>query len=636
LETSLHEPFKTGADVVAETALYRAEPVACGCEYEVLRVGAKGDSKRVVIKSANGPLEILLHRFALVGSGDRIRVRQSLQQRVSVVSSDPDGREVPVSPPFEHESRVAFAGEETVVRVVEPTTRADHISHRELEAFHYRGLDLSEAGRGKKKGTGGRRAVLLLQLRLDGRWETAGYIELQMPLLMAKPRHVAFNRPFRHPSGVNWDGWRKGGQENVNRLVRIARTVVHPEFRGAKLSAVLVRAAMSFARERWHIGGHRPLFLEISAEMLRHIDFVAGCGFHFLGETEGNRGRVAKDLDSIRRGAKGESGIMSVQRKYFAAFEQYRMGTDETFESLQARIAELLSLPDPFGAMTKEEWLALRPVIRSPIPYYVIGLDAVADDYVRAAAVSRGEGTAPPKPVRLEGVQLHSVELWSNYEIPQTSANRLVMEGFGISAQRVVQRLIGPVGFSAPAGTVTFVAGASGCGKSLFLANLDPRWSSPTVDARGTTKPLEYRAGWLRPFPPGSTLFEHLADRHGAARAFGALARVGLSEALLFLKPFEMLSRGQRYRAMLADLLLRDDDVWLVDEFCSDLDPLSARIVASRLRETVREEGRTAFVAAANHNHFIHALRPSQVLLLRTGRDAVVGSWKDYVDGVLQ
>jgi ABC-type ATPase with predicted acetyltransferase domain len=140
----------------------------------------------------------------------------------------------------------------------------------------------------------------------------------------------------------------------------------------------------------------------------------------------------------------------------------------------------------------------------------------------------------------------------------------------------------------------------------------------------------------LRPFPPGSTLFEHLADRHGAARAFGALARVGLSEALLFLKPFEMLSRGQRYRAMLADLLLRDDDVWLVDEFCSDLDPLSARIVASRLRETVREEGRTAFVAAANHNHFIHALRPTQVLLLRTGRDAAVGSWKDYVDGVLQ
>jgi len=624
------------ANVATDLVPLKVDPGAVGFEYEVLRVRPKGDSKQVVIRGADGPLELSLHRFALVGAGDRIRVRQGLQQRVTVISTDEGGHEMPVSPSFEQELRISFAGEETAVRVIEPTTQADHVSHRELEAFHYRGLDLTEAGSAQKKGTGGRRVILLLQVQVDRRWESAGYIELQMPLLMAKPRHVAFDRPFRHPSGVQWDGWRKGGQENVNRLVRIARTVVHPEFRGAKLSAVLVRAAMKFSRERWHIGGHRPLFLEISAEMLRHIDFVAGCGFHYLGETQGNRGRIAKDLASIRQGAKGDSGIMGVQRKYFAAFEQYRSETDETFESLQARMAELLSMPDPFAAMTKEEWLALRPVIRSPIPYYVIGLDGVADDYVRGAAVPRATKTAMPRPTLPDALTFRSIELWSNYTIPQTAANRLVMEGFGISAERVVQRLIGPVSFTAPVGTVTFVAGASGCGKSLFLANLDAKWTSATVDVRGEVCPSDYRAGWLQPFPVHATLFEYLADQHGAARAFDALARVGLSEALLFLKPFEMLSRGQRYRAMLADLLLRDHEVWLVDEFCSDLDPLSARIVASRLRETVREEGRTAFVAAANNKHFIHALRPNQVLLLRTGRDAVIGSWKDYANGLLE
>lgn len=634
MEALHQEQFEVGA--AAEAASPRADPAPRGCEYEVLRVSVKGDTKRVVIKGAAGPQEILLHRFALVGPGDRIRVREGLQRRVSVLSAEAGVPDVAVSPPFQQEMTIPFAGEDASIRIVEPTTRDDHVSHAELEAFHYRGLDFSEAGGVAKKAVGGRRAILLLQVQLSGRWQTAGYIELQMPLLMAKPRHVAFDRPFRHPSGIGWDGWRKGGQENVNRLVRIARTVVHPEFRGAKLSAVLVRGAMSFARERWHIASRRPLFLEISAEMLRHIDFVAGCGFHYLGETEGNRGRVAKDLASIRQGAKGDSGIMSVQRKYFAAFEQYRIAADETFESLQARMSELLALKDPFAAMTKDEWLALRPVIRSPIPYYVIGLDDVADAYVRAAAVPQAGAAAVPRPRRPDEIRLEDVELWSNYEIPQTSANRLVMESFGIATERLVQRLIGSVGFSAPAGTVTFVAGASGCGKSLFLANLDPRWSSTTLDARGTVEPRDYKAGWLRPLPPQATLFEHLAERHGPERAFDALARVGLSEALLFLKPFEMLSRGQRYRAMLADLLLQNDDVWLIDEFCSDLDPLSARIVASRLRETVREEGRIAFVAAANNNHFIHALRPSQVLMLRTGRDAAIGSWKDYVDGLLQ
>lgn len=619
-----------------EVAPARFEGASRGSEYEVLRVSTKGYAKRVVIKGATGPQEILLHRFALVGPGDRIRVREGLQQRVSVLSADPSAQDFAVLPSFEQEMTIPFAGEEACVRIVEPTTRDDHVSHTELEAFHYRGLDFSEAGGVAKKGVGGRRAILLLQIQLSGGWQTAGYIELQMPLLMAKPRHVAFDRPFRHPSGIGWDGWRKGGQENVNRLVRIARTVVHPEFRGAKLSAVLVRGAMSFARERWHIAGRKPLFLEISAEMLRHIDFVAGCGFHYLGETEGNRRRVTKDLGSIRQGAKGDSGIMSVQRKYFSAFEQYRIATDETFESLQARISELLALPDPFAAMTKNEWLALRSVIRSPIPYYVVGLDDAADAYVRAAAVPLAGPASVPRPRRPDEIRLQDVELWSDYEIPQTPANRLIMESFGIATERLAQRLTGSVGFSAPAGTVTFVAGASGCGKSLFLANLDPQWSSPTVNAKGTVEPTDYKAGWLRPLPPQATLFGHLAEQHGPERTFDALARVGLSEALLFLKPFQMLSRGQRYRAMLADLLLQDHDVWLIDEFCSDLDPLSARIVASRLRETVREEGRTAFVAAANNSHFIHALRPNQVLMLRTGRDATVGSWKEYANGLLQ
>lgn len=613
----------------------RAAVPSSGREYEVLRVSAKGNAKRIVIAGASGPQDVIVHRYALVGPGDRIRIREGLERRIWVASADPGRPDIPVSPSFENHQTIAFAGDTATVRIVEPSSTDDHVDHAELEAFHYRGLDFSEAGQSTKKGVGGRRAILLAQIRLENRWETVGYIELQMPLLMAKPRHVAFDRPFRHPSGVKWDAWRKGGHENINRLARIARTVVHPEFRGAKLSAVLVGAAIEFARERWHIAGHRPLFLEISAEMLRHIDFVSRCGFHYLGETEGNKDRVAKDLNSIRQGAKGDSGIMSVQRKYFAAFEQYRCFTNETFESLQARMAELLTLPDPFAAMTRDEWLALRPVIRSPIPYYVIGLDETADAFVRQVAVERPRSAEQEQRRRLDQLRLSGVEIWSDYAIPQTPANRLVMTSFGISTDRLVQRLTGAVGLDAPAGTLTFVAGASGCGKSLFLANLDPGWGSPTVEGRGVIHPSKYRAGWLRPLPPAAPLFGHLAERHGAERAFDALARVGLSEALLFLKPFEMLSRGQRYRAMLADLLLGDDDIWLIDEFCSDLDPLSARIVASRLRETVREEGRIAFVAAANHGHFIQALRPHRVVMLRTGREAAVGTWKEYVDGLL-
>jgi ABC-type lipoprotein export system ATPase subunit len=458
-----------------------------------------------------------------------------------------------------------------------------------------------------------------------------------MPLMMAKPRHVAFARPFQHPTlDVAWTSWAKGGQTLVNRIARIARVVVNPELRGGSLSAVLVKAAVSFARERWHIGGKRVLFLEISAEMLRHIDFVSSCGFHYLGDTEGNRARLAKDLGSINKGAKGSSGIMSLQRRYHAFFEDYRGVTGDSFEGLRSRIADVLQHDDPWKAMTVDEWLALRPVIRSPIPYYMIGLDEASDAYVKAGALAIASKREHVRSAALHELTLCDLDLHSNYDLPLTDHSRLVMDSFGITTKTVRTRIVGPLSLTVQAGTVTFVAGASGCGKSILLDRLDPSWRSATVEMHGTITPAAYSVARLTPFPADAPLFEHLANKHGPERAFDALARVGLSEALVFLKPFEMLSRGQRYRAMLADLILGDAQVWLVDEFCSDLDPLTARIVAHKLRETVRQEQRIAFVAAANHAHFIAALRPHRILALRTGGGCTTLAWKDYAHGVLE
>jgi ABC-type ATPase with predicted acetyltransferase domain len=60
-----------------------------------------------------------------------------------------------------------------------------------------------------------------------------------------------------------------------------------------------------------------------------------------------------------------------------------------------------------------------------------------------------------------------------------------------------------------------------------------------------------------------------------------ALNKVGLSEAFVYLRPYRLLSRGQQYRARLAALTLGSASVWLMDEFCADLDPFTARVVAS-------------------------------------------------------
>jgi ABC-type lipoprotein export system ATPase subunit len=605
----------------------------------VIGISAKGAIKRAIVEGRNGQRAVLsLHRFAMVGEKDRLIIGDGLARSMWIIGED--NARIPVAPFYSLHAKHLFAGEQVETRVVELSTEDDFRDYAILEAFHYRGLDLSgrvDSLGARRKSTGGRRAVLLLQLKLSGNWTSAGYIELQMPLMMAKPRHRAFARPFQHPSlDLGWTSWAKGGQTLVNRITRIARVVINPELRGASLSGILVNAAVSFARERWHIGGKRVLFLEISAEMLRHIDFVSSCGFHYLGDTEGNRARLAKDLGSINKGAKGSSGIMSLQRRYHTFFEDYRGRTGDSFEALRSRVADVLQHDNPWKAMTIDEWLALRPVIRSPIPYYMIGLDEPSDTYVKAGALPIASKREQIRPAALQELTLGALDLHSNYDLPLTDHSRLVMDSFGITTKTVRTRLVGPLSLTVQAGTITFVAGASGCGKSLLLDRLDPSWVSATVEMFGTITPNVYSVGRLRPFPADAPLFEYLAKKHGPERAFDALARVGLSEALIFLKPFEMLSRGQRYRAMLADLILGDAEVWLIDEFCSDLDPLTARIVAHKLRETVRQEQRIAFVAAANHAHFIAALRPHRILVLRTGGGCTTLAWKDYANGILE
>src|SRR5262249_39557403 len=148
----------------------------------------------------------------------------------------------------------------------------------------------------------------------------------------------------------------------------------------------------------------------------------------------------------------------------------------------------LLSHEDPWKAMSIDEWLALRPLIRSPIPYFMIGLDDVADAYVKAGALPIAPKQTRIRPTALDELEIANLSLHSNYDLPLTEHSRLVMHGFGINTRTIRTRLVGPVNLTAHAGTITFVAGSSGCGKSVLLEHLDPEWRSSTIETRGQLK----------------------------------------------------------------------------------------------------------------------------------------------------
>ena len=609
--------------------------------YDVLTSAPKGHLKAITVRSGKGTsVSLKLHRYALVGKGDRVRLGAAGSNKVSVVPKDESEADIPVTPYFVADDYLTIGQEKMEVRIREIHSPNDVRALEFLEQFHYKTnptLGQKSPGQEGKSGmssVGGRRAILYAELKIGEHRVPAGYIDLQMPLMMCKPRHQLFDYPFSHAErNIAWDEWNPESMKKyLNTIVRIARIVVAPELRGLGLTRRIIKAAKAFSAERWHISGIRPIFMEISAEMLSHIDFVSSSGFKFIGHTEGNIKRLLKDMEQMALSPGGEFGMMSLQRKYFRAMQDFcdtmNISFEEGLEYLRKKIEK------NEGSLTAGEWAVLRQVIRSPIPYYLCPLDDSSARYLREAQerFSPQKLVKPNKDFSARSVQISidNLSIRAAYNIPKTKSTKMVMDAFGLKGDTVFSDIVRDVSVKASNGNIILVVGSSGSGKSVFLNALDPDKPLEGNLTFTRTAKLKYAAGWLKPLRDDIPVFEALAEKYTPQRTFIALSRVGLSEALAFIKPFWMLSKGQQYRAMIADLLLRDEEVWLLDEFCSDLDPMTAKIVAHNLRKQVIATGRIAFIAAANHSHYLDALRPSKVLMLRPGDTPTWLSFREY------
>ena len=105
----------------------------------------------------------------------------------------------------------------------------------------------------------------------------------------------------------------------------------------------------------------------------------------------------------------------------------------------------------------------------------------------------------------------------------------------------------------------------------------------------------------------------------------------GLSEPFLYLKRFEELSKGQQYRAMLAQVLASGQNVWIADEFCASLDEITANLVAYNIQRIARQQGLTVIVAASNPRPFVLSLNPDRVVRLSSSSQSSVLTGTEYI-----
>lgn len=140
---------------------------------------------------------------------------------------------------------------------------------------------------------------------------------------------------------------------------------------------------------------------------------------------------------------------------------------------------------------------------------------------------------------------------------------------------------------------VGLIVGPSGCGKSSVLRNV---FGSPAeLDWNGKAVVDDFKAG------------------AGMEEIAAICQAVGFNTIPAWLRPFHVLSNGERFRVELARRLLELPDPIIVDEFTSVVDRQVAKIGAHAVQKYIRKHKRR-FVAATCHYDVIDWLQPDWIL----------------------
>lgn len=140
---------------------------------------------------------------------------------------------------------------------------------------------------------------------------------------------------------------------------------------------------------------------------------------------------------------------------------------------------------------------------------------------------------------------------------------------------------------------VGLIVGPSGCGKSSILNSI-------------FGKPLEF--SWTAP-----SVIDDFPATLGVETISGVCQSVGFNTIPAWLRPYAVLSNGEKFRVDLARRLLEAPDLISCDEFTSVVDRRVAQIGAHAVQKFIRRHERQ-FVAATCHFDLEDWLQPDWVL----------------------
>jgi ABC-type lipoprotein export system ATPase subunit len=380
--------------------------------------------------------------------------------------------------------------------------------------------------------------------------------------------------------------------------------------------------------------------------MLKYVPFAEKAGMVFIGETEGNLARVHKDMEYLVRNAQRVKGGEIVLEDSCGIVDQQVARMDKAIQLMERERMSSEELVSRLRTLSQEsvlrDFALFHGIVSLPKPTYLKGLNAQASRFVRkrASKVAPQNGRKPPE-VCIEPlarpISFRDLTVTFLSHVRRTRRTHAVQQAFDISPDDIKSTVVKGLSLEIQPGEIVLIVGPSGSGKTTILNLLKSTGKqSTTAIVEGQLQyPGNCLIGTFQEILSRSPLIEIIGEQD-VQSSLCLLGLAGLSEPTLYLKRFDELSKGQQYRAMLAKLIATRSNAWLADEFCANLDPVTANVVAHNVQRTARKLGITVIAATSHCETFLFSLRPDRVLALTSAWEHDVLSGREYMKAVSQ
>lgn len=158
------------------------------------------------------------------------------------------------------------------------------------------------------------------------------------------------------------------------------------------------------------------------------------------------------------------------------------------------------------------------------------------------------------------------------------------------------------------------ICGASGSGKSTILRHICKQMTGSDV----IPSPV---------FDNGKTLIANF-DSMSPKDATLLLSQMGLASVPTWIRPYNVLSNGEQYRAQLAKLVAdnKDNEIIFVDEYTSVVDRNVAMAMSNALQKYIRRTNKRVILATCHYDVF-DWLRPDWIYDLNKGGALLRGDY---------